>query len=224
MRVESGTDHGRQEGALSRKRWFWLAAGCGLAFAVLTIPILMRQNWVGEWAMVQWITRARSPMWTGVMQSVTFFGSSAVGAGLCAGYSVVLLVRERRFAAQVWLPVFVMFGSAPINFGLRYACGRLRPGVKHIPHHLPELAHPFQRWSYPSGHAMTAVICYGVLAYLVVRACPALRRRALLALALWLAIIGFSRVYLGVHWPTDVLAGYLVGGSWLSLCIALLGD
>jgi undecaprenyl-diphosphatase len=205
-----------------RKGWLWCAAGCGLAFGALSIPILLGRDWPGEWLIVGWVLRARSPAWTGVMQAVTFFGSSAVGVGLCAGYSAVLLVRARQLTRRASLPVFAMFGSAPINFGLRAACGRLRPGVDYIPHHLPELVHPFQRWSYPSGHAMTATICYGLLACLLIRVAPQWRGRVLLCYAVGLAVIGLSRVYLGVHWPSDVCAGYLVGGSWLALCIALL--
>jgi membrane-associated phospholipid phosphatase len=114
-----------------------------------------------------------------------------------------------------------LLGSAPINFGLRYLVGRFRPGVAYIPHHLPELSHPFQRWSYPAGHAMTATIVYGMLVHYVVRARPALRLWVLPILAFWLTTISFSRVYLGVHWPTDVLGGLLVGGAWLSLCLAV---
>jgi undecaprenyl-diphosphatase len=108
-----------------------------------------------------------------------------------------------------------------LNFGLRYLVGRRRPGVTYIPHHLPELSHPFQRWSYPAGHTMTAIIVYGLLVYYVVRARPDTRVWALVVLAVWLAVIAFSRVYLGVHWPTDVIGGLLAGGAWLSLCLAV---
>jgi undecaprenyl-diphosphatase len=157
------------------------------------------------------------------MQVVTFFGSSAVGLGLSTGSSAALYAVFRRPHRLVGLPLVAMLGSAPINFGLRYACGRVRPGVAYIPHRVPELRHPFQRWSYPAGHAMTAVICYGLLAYLLLRARPQWRGGVLSLLGIGLAVIGFSRIYLGVHWPTDVLGGYLAGGAWLALCIALLG-
>jgi undecaprenyl-diphosphatase len=141
---------------------------------------------------------------------------------------VALFVRYRRLNCLVWLPLVAIFGSAPINFGLRYACGRVRPGVAYIPHRAPELSHPFQRWSYPAGHSMTATICYGVIVYCLFcfrRRTPSPRWTGwLLALfGLGLAAIGFSRIYLGVHWPTDVLGGYLLGGAWLALCIAFLG-
>ena len=212
------------EGTLDRKIWIWGAVVCGLAFIVLTIPILGGQNWPGEWTVIGWALRMRSPAWTTVMQAATFWGSSAVGAGLCAGTSAALFLRRRRLTRDVLLPVAAMFGSAPINFGLRAACGRLRPGVSYIPHYMPELAHPFQRWSYPSGHAMTSLICYGMLAWVLGSAFPRARRILTVLLALWVAAIGFSRVYLGVHWPTDVLAGYLAGGFWLCVCIAAPGS
>jgi undecaprenyl-diphosphatase len=157
------------------------------------------------------------------MQTVTFFGSSAVGLGISVGCSAALLLYYRRLNRLVWLPLVAMLGSAPVNFGLRYICGRVRPEVSYIPHHLPELSHPFQRWSYPSGHTMTATICYGLVAYLLVRVRPRWRGWVPGLLGLGLAVMGFSRVYLGVHWPTDVLAGYLVGGAWLSFCVAVLG-
>jgi undecaprenyl-diphosphatase len=201
-----------------------LAAGCALLFAILTIPICLGYNWPGEWTMVEWALAARTPGWTVVMQAVTFFGSSSVGLGLSVGCSAALLAYYRRINRLVWLPLVAMLGSAPVNFGLRYLCGRVRPGVAYIPHRVPELSHPFQRWSYPAGHTMTATICYGLIAYCLARARPRWRNGVLVLLGLGLAAIGFSRVYLGVHWPTDVLGGYLVGGAWLALCIAFFGE
>lgn len=72
--------------------------------------------------------------------------------------------------------------------------------------------------SFPSGHAVTSVIIFGTLAYLVVRLEPTVRQRRLtlgVAAALIL-LIGLSRVYLGVHYPSDVLAGFLAGFIWVS--------
>lgn len=222
---------------MSRRAWIGLACGAALAFVILTIPVWMGYNWPGEWAAVEWALEARSPAWTRVMQSVTFFGSSAVGLGLCVGCSTALYVHQRRIGRDKQegkllgsslyssaLPTAVLLGSAPVNFGLRYLVGRVRPGVTYIPHRLPELSHPFQRWSYPAGHAMTAAIVYGLLAYYWVRLCPAARPWASSLLALWLAWIGLSRVYLGVHWPTDVVAGYLLGAAWLSLCLSFFRE
>ena len=207
------------------RRWTWWTVGCGLAFASLTLPIVLGQNWPGEWTMVGWALQARSPGWTSAMQAITFFGSAAVGVGVSAGTSAMLFAAGwagRPLTHRPWLPVATMVGSAPINFGLRAVVGRLRPGVTYIPHRMPELWHPFQRWSYPSGHTMTATICYGAMAYVLARAYPQRRRLVWGLFGVWVAAMAFSRVYLGVHWPSDVVAGVLAGGTWLSLCVGVV--
>lgn len=77
--------------------------------------------------------------------------------------------------------------------------------------------------SFPSGHAMNSAITYLALGALLARAEEARRVRIffmVVAIALTLAI-GISRVYLGVHWPSDVLAGWCIGASWAALCSLL---
>src|SRR5690606_34823316 len=73
--------------------------------------------------------------------------------------------------------------------------------------------------AFPSGHAINAVTIFGTLAYLAIRLAPATRARrlALAAAAGSILLIGLSRVYLGVHYPSDVLAGYLAGFAWAAL-------
>lgn len=78
--------------------------------------------------------------------------------------------------------------------------------------------------SFPSGHAFTALVLYGLLAYLVWQSTE---KRSARALAVAFAVgatlaVGFSRLYLGVHWLTDVLGGYAAGVSWLVFSIALV--
>jgi undecaprenyl-diphosphatase len=209
--------------------WIGLGSANALAFVILTIPVWMGYDWPGEWAVVEWALAARSPFWTRAMQAVTFFGSSAVGLGLCVGCGAALLVHYWRQHGKLGgktlllasAPAAILLGSAPLNFGLRYLIGRVRPGVTYIPHHLPELSHPFQRWSYPAGHTMTSVIVYGLVVYYLVRMRPETRLWAAVLLGLGLIVMGLSRVYLGVHWPTDVVAGLLAGGAWLSFCLAV---
>jgi membrane-associated phospholipid phosphatase len=224
-RAGRGGDLAGEEGNLSRKQRIWWTVGLGLAFAGLTLPIVLGYNWPGEWTVVEWALRARSPICTSAMQAITFFGSAAVGVGVSAGLSAMLFVSRwagRPLAGWPWLPLAAMVGSAPLNFGLRAAIGRYRPGVTYIPHRMPELWHPFQQWSYPSGHAMTATICYGAMAYVLGQAWPKRRRLLWGLFALWVTVMGFSRVYLGVHWPSDVLAGCLIGGAWLCLCVGVV--
>ena len=75
--------------------------------------------------------------------------------------------------------------------------------------------------SFPSGHSMMAAVAYLSLGALVSRSLPGRRQKAyVLGLAILLTVlVGISRVYLGVHWPTDVLAGWLAGAMWAVLCV-----
>jgi undecaprenyl-diphosphatase len=76
-------------------------------------------------------------------------------------------------------------------------------------------------YSFPSGHAMEAVVLYGMLAYFAVLALRTWRARAAVVFgtSLLVLLIGFSRRYLGVHYLGDVVAGFAAGGVWLSTCI-----
>lgn len=74
-------------------------------------------------------------------------------------------------------------------------------------------------YSYPSGHAMSAISFYGLLAASLTH-CLSLPLGLTASLAASLTLgVGFSRVYLGVHWPTDVLSGWVAGGIWLAACL-----
>jgi undecaprenyl-diphosphatase len=118
------------------------------------------------------------------------------------------------------LSTVAYLGNVACNIATRIAVGRLRPGVEYIPHRLPEVQVSFQRFSYPSGHAGAALLAYVAL---VVLAWPyVVWRWVALAVALLVIVgTGFGRVYLGVHWPTDVLGGFLLGGCWLGIGMIL---
>jgi len=130
---------------------------------------------------------------------------------LCVFGTLVLLVRRQPGLACAW--VLAIAGNGVLNQRLKLFVGRVRP----LDADGSVLA---QGLSFPSGHSSGAVVTYGMLAYLALRVLPKVwyLPAVLLALVLILAV-GASRVLLGVHFPSDVLAGFASGSAWLALCV-----
>jgi undecaprenyl-diphosphatase len=150
---------------------------------------------------------------TGHRRQLRFWRAvSAVGGPtswrlLTGGTALVLFwQRRRRPAALVGV---TMVGAAMLSGGTKALIGRPRPVVAVVVDRAPGK-------SFPSGHALTSFVAAGRLVLLLWPACSA-RQRALLLLTATLLVtaIGFSRLALGVHFLTDVLGGWLMGGLWL---------
>lgn len=123
-----------------------------------------------------------------------------------------LLLSGRRALAFAW--VAAVLGNAILNTTLKGIFMRIRPV------HEVVLAHA-EGFSFPSGHTSGAVAAYGMLAYLSLRLlAPVWHLPALCAATVLAVSTAFSRVFLGVHHPSDVVAGTLSGGAWLAVCIA----
>lgn len=148
-----------------------------------------------------------------VAKVVSRFGTSAVMSAVAL---VVLLTLHRhnwRAVAVGW--VLVMGGGKLVEELLKHTIHRARPiGA------IQQLNNP--SYSYPSGHAMGAMIGYGVLAYLILLRVhrPPARAAVTAAAALVILAIGLSRLVLGVHYFTDVVGGYAAGAVWLALSLA----
>jgi membrane-associated phospholipid phosphatase len=137
------------------------------------------------------------------------------GVPLIGIAGAMLLAMQRRWADLV-LWAAALGGGLWINSTLKDVFDGLRP-VWADPRHLGH------EWQFPSGHVLAAIIGYGLVMLLVWPKLnrPALRIMAVLALVALLLLIGLSRLYIGAHYLGDVLAGYAVGLSWLSLCAAI---
>lgn len=146
---------------------------------------------------------------------ITRLGDTATLAAWGVGVAVVLL-RGRRWLALGW--VLAVSGNALLNTTLKALFERTRPV------HDSALVHA-DGWSFPSGHSSGSVVVYGMLAYVLIHSLPpTLARRASLPLVLLAATLAFSvgcsRVFLQVHFATDVLAGFASGTAWLAVCVA----
>lgn len=145
------------------------------------------------------------------VRDVTALGGVTVIAFLTLAVALYF-VLDRRPRTGVYVLVAVA-GGAALTFALKFLYDRPRPSLV-APEALP--GDP----SFPSGHAAVSAVVYLTLGLLLARAVPERRLKVyVVALAVALALaVGVSRVYLGVHWPTDVLAGWALGGAWALLC------
>lgn len=155
---------------------------------------------------------AIGPPWVeDAVRDLTALGSNAV-LTLGSLAVVVFLVIRRQYHAAVLVVVAALGGVLLMNL-LKAFFARPRPAL--VPH-LTRVASP----SFPSGHALTAAVIYLTLATLLARLVEQRRVKAYVigvALAITL-VVGFTRVYLGVHYPSDVLAGWAIGLTWAVLC------
>lgn len=191
----------------------WLWAGFFTAtFVILTIVV-----WLG-WAnqldhrILITIARVRSPELTNVMLLITSGGSPSVITVAALGILLWFGARPRR---GLWI-LATLAGSAVLNELFKAIVARPRPGIGIITE---------TGYSFPSGHAMESLVVYGLLAYLLTRNIP----RRFTPVAIWavcgllILAIGFSRLYLGVHYPSDVMGGYLAGVAILLIAMNLRG-
>lgn len=157
----------------------------------------------------------RGPAWLkGTMRDFTALGSPAILTLFVLAVGGALLVRRQYHGLGLVLAATI--GGRILNILLKGWFQRARPALEL---HLTEVSSP----SFPSGHAMDSAVIYFTLAALLARF---VRPRALKLYFVGIAAVlsffaGVSRVYLGVHYPSDVLAGWIAGLGWASLCWAL---
>jgi membrane-associated phospholipid phosphatase len=217
----------------SRPTLVLLAVACIALLILVSIPVALHINPPGDMALVRIAVSLRNDAGTQVIGILTFISSALPALLACAALSFVEWLRMSRIQKlspaqamrlrELWRaawPLLAYAGALATNIALRILIGRLRPEVDYIPHILPEIQADFQRFSYPSGHAGATLVTFAALSILLWR--YRLARWPVLLLSAFVIIgVGFGRVYLGVHWPSDVLAGYLIGAAWLAIALHL---
>lgn len=181
-----------------------LAVGLGL----LLSPFLMHNGPTGiDQHVTDWFAGQRTHTWTHVMWRVTWLGSSVVVIPITVITTIGLgWVHRGRLAAFV---VATVAGAALLNLLAKDIIGRNRPPVA------VRLQHPHAS-SFPSGHSTQAAATYVAIGIVILALTRARGTRLITWTILAGAVIavGVSRVYLGVHWTTDVIAGWIVGTAW----------
>lgn len=157
----------------------------------------------------QWHT----PVLDRVMLVITNTGSPPVLLVASLLLAAFLLWLKRR-AETVTLAIAAI-GALGLNYLLKNLFARARPALWQ---HTVEV----NFYSFPSGHAMMSVVVFGIIGYLLAVQIPRRRAAIVTFTILLVSAIGFSRLYFGVHWPTDIVAGYAAGTVWLVACILSL--
>lgn len=156
-----------------------------------------------------------SPRNNDIMLFFTFLGTHKflIPANLLLTGYFLFIKKHKWYSIKV--PAIAL-SSLALMFALKHLFNRPRPGV-------PLLFHA-EGLSFPSGHALFSITFYGLLIYIIYKSNwnKGLRRTATVLLLVLIPVIGFSRVYLQVHYATDVVAGFCVGFIWLTFAIWLL--
>ena len=138
-----------------------------------------------------------------------------VGMTIIASLITAVMVWRWRSRTPLILMLIAVAGSLTMTTVGKAIVGRVRPP-------LSEAVPPYEyAFSFPSGHALNSTVIAGMVAYLLVRRLrsPSARALAVVTAAVWAIAMGLSRVFLGHHWLTDVMFGWLLGGAWLALLI-----
>ncbi len=164
--------------------------------------------------LARWLHAHATDSLTTFFKAVTELGNGVVLAGVAAIAAYLLARRGHRRDALLVVLAFV--GAEVLSYGLKLGFRRDRPFFT------DPLASE-STYSFPSGHSTVSLATYGALAVVLARHVPRRWRLAVLGgAALLVSLIGFSRLYLGVHYLSDVLAGFAAGTAWLALCVVAL--
>jgi undecaprenyl-diphosphatase len=186
-----------------------------LGFAALGEHVRQGATQTFDVAVLHWMEAHHTPKLTALAVELTYLGTSTVVLMIVGVSALFLWHTAHRHSARLLLAAVA--GNIILNGVLKLYFNRPRPSVF-------AWQAPVTSSSFPSGHAMSATVCYGTVAYLVARLQKHHWSRVLtLAGAVVLILlVCATRVYLGVHYPSDVIAGIIVGLAWAAFCMATL--
>ena len=175
--------------------------------------VLEREAFNFDTTLLLWLHQFSNPILDRVMLTITELGNPRVVVPVAAISLAILWLQRYRQEAKIF--AIACLGGAILNTGMKLAFSKSRPELWH--RLIAETS-----FSFPSGHALGSMVLYGFLAYVLARHYPKYSRIIYILAAIAITAIGLSRLYLGVHWPTDVIAGYGIGFLWLRVCILML--
>jgi undecaprenyl-diphosphatase len=186
-------------------------------YAFAKIAELVRAGYTQQFdeAVLRWMQRNQTPWVESLMVEVTMLGTWIVVLSIVTIAGLFLWLTRHKYSTVLLLVATA--GGIGLNNILKVGFARPRPQVFEWGTHVSS-------WSFPSGHAMSSTVVYVTVAYLAARLQKThiARLATLLVAAVIIAVICFSRLYLGVHYPSDVAAGVIIGLAWAGFCMATL--
>jgi len=153
----------------------------------------------------------RLPFLNDVMLTLTDFGISALLVPIMLIFSVVLFMYKRYHSIMLLFLLYI--AEKTVNHELKGLFARERPGFDHLVNET--------YYSFPSGHSMNAATIYPFIAYLFIEMVPWLKKRqkaVYMVTGCYVLMIGISRMYIGVHYVTDVAGGFAIGLALFLIC------
>ncbi|KOP71183.1 phosphoesterase PA-phosphatase [Bacillus sp. FJAT-21945] len=183
-----------------------------LAFSFMAFIVRVNKIVQFDSTVISFVQGLENSALTVVMKVFTFIGDTKAVIVLSI-LVIIFLYVVLKHRIELILFIVAILGSAMLNQLLKYSFQRARPEL----HRLIEI----ESYSFPSGHAMNAFTVYTVISFLLWRHIPSRAGRTTLIIisALMIFSIGISRIYLGVHYPSDIIAGYFASGCWLGMVI-----
>ncbi|PLS04297.1 phosphatase PAP2 family protein [Neobacillus cucumis] len=183
-----------------------------LGFTVMAILVSKHTIFTFDRTIIAYVQGLEAPRLTEIMKIFTFIGGTLPVSVLFL-LSIIFLYVVLKHRTELILFIAVMIGANVLFVTLKQLFHRARPDL----HRLAQASN----YSFPSGHATMAFALYGVLTFLLWRhVSTRIGRTILILLSVFMILmIGISRIYLGVHYPSDILAGYFISAFWLTFAI-----
>ncbi|MFF3419160.1 phosphatase PAP2 family protein [Streptomyces sp. NPDC002698] len=169
----------------------------------------------GDSELTSWSLTHRPDVALAMARGVTYTGTGVVPYSLVVLSGLLLGRTAHRRVRAVAACVCALAAAQALRFAVMSLIARPRPPVANWATHA-------SGWSFPSGHTTTSAVAGGLLVLAVLARAPQPRRTLVLLIGCWAVLVGLSRVYLGVHWFSDVVGGWLFATCWLSLLVYVL--